>query len=69
MLVGQVSGGNASSPRTSLWNVPYARKLSTPGILIGLSMRRSLTFGCPMSVISAIGPVSKRPSIAASTGS
>jgi hypothetical protein len=44
-------------------------KAEYSGILIGLSMRRSFTFGCPMSVSSAIGPDSKRPSIAARTGS
>ena len=51
---------------TSLWNVPNARKLSTPGTAIGLSSRRSATFGWPMSVMPAIGPLSNRPSIAAS---
>src|SRR5437773_8541031 len=66
MLSGQFPSGNASSPGTLLWNVPKARKLSMPGTRIGLSSRRSRRLGWPISVISAIGPLAKRPSIAAS---
>ena len=66
MLSGQSASRELVRPRTFSWNVPYARKLSAPGMRTGLSSVCSFTFGWPMSVMPATGPLSKRPSIAAS---
>ena len=64
-VVGPCVLGELVEPGTSAWNVPYARKLRKPGTTIGLSSRFSLTFGWPMTTMPALGPLSKRPSIAA----
>jgi hypothetical protein len=66
MLSGHCSSGKSASPCTGATNEPRARKLSIPGTWIGLSSRRAATFGCPIIVIAAFGPLSNRPSIAAS---
>ena len=65
-VLGHSSIGKSFSPLTVLPNVPYARKLSTPGTTIGFSSLRSATLGWPISASSAYGPPSKSPSIAAS---
>ena len=65
MLVGQVSGGKVSGPGTSEWKVSKAKKLKSPA---GQSddQAAAAALGRPIRVISAMAPLSKRPSMAAS---